>query len=147
LKKVAINLIAFAFFYTTCFVAARLSHNIILLENLSLNRGSRVIAKPEEWIDMTKEMARASGSFLLRVDLIARDIKPDFLNSIFWPLRKLEEFYWNSRQTDQIQTPNRKGSLWSNGENFERYQPHTHFACGRTPRSRTNCLPIPPTAK
>ena len=97
MKKVPIHLIILAVFYTTCYVAARLRHHVIHLENRSVIRGSRVIAEPEEWIDITKQMARDSGSFLLSADAISKDIKPGFLNTVFSPLRKLEEAYWNSR--------------------------------------------------
>ncbi len=96
MKRVAFHLIALAVFYTTCYVAARLGHHVIHLEN-RVHQGSRVIAEPEEWIDITKRMARDSGLFLLRSDAIYNDIKPSFLNRVFLPHRKLEEAHWNSR--------------------------------------------------
>lgn len=89
---------ALAFFYGIFYFGARMGNQIIHIEDRG-DDGSRVFAKPEEWIEITKGMAEDSDSFLLKADATFRDAKPILLNAVFWPLRKLEESYWNSRAT------------------------------------------------
>jgi hypothetical protein len=78
--------------YLVMYAYARMTHHIVHLQNRSEGKQT-VAATPDEWSDLLIDMSKGKPV----VGAYARGQKktPVVLNVFFWPLRSLEEVWWN----------------------------------------------------
>lgn len=81
--------------YFGVYLFARNHGDIVHIENLGSKTGRTIQAQPPEWIEIQIGIAEDAGSVPLAFSVRLAKAKPWILNTVFWPLRKLETIYWN----------------------------------------------------
>jgi hypothetical protein len=91
-KVIVIACIALLGTYLAAYACIRITHRIVRFQNRSGGK-QEVVARPEEWSDLLIDMAE--GKPIIEAYARGQKRAPGFLNFVFWPLRSIEEAWWN----------------------------------------------------
>ena len=81
--------------YLGCYAYARVTHQVVRLQNRS-GGGQQIVAQPDPWNDIMISLSEAKP--MLKAYAHGQKRTPGFLNVFFWPLRLIEAAWWNWTQ-------------------------------------------------
>jgi hypothetical protein len=91
-KNIVITCLALLGAYLVMYAYARMTHRIVHFQSHSEGK-QKVVARPDKWNDLL--IAMSKGKPLAEVYARGQKRTPVVLNVFFWPLRSLEEAWWN----------------------------------------------------
>ena len=85
-----------------CYVAGysylRLAGDIIRIQNKTHNQKNQIMTRTNSWNDLDAEMKNNSNSIILKTVAKLQKIEEPTLNTVFWPLRKIETAFRNCQE-------------------------------------------------
>ena len=88
--KVAVICVSLFICYIAGYAYFRLSGDIVYFQNKAEISGPEVKAPIDPWMEINSQMANDSDSNFYKIIAFAGRAKPPVLNTVFWPLRRLE---------------------------------------------------------